>query len=111
VVGFVGTWRVCARFLGKRDWMGPIRTKHPKSNPILSLVIFAEAGARAVYALDIHSPDNFASLAAEMKAANPNCHFEPVIADAASEADVKGICDKAIKDFGRLDVFFAKWGD
>lgn len=76
---------------------------------LCSLVIFAEAGARAVYALDIRSPDNFASLAAEIKKVAPNCHFEPVIADAASEADVKGICDKALKDHGRLDVFFAKW--
>lgn len=72
--------------------------------------MFAEAGAKAIYAVDIRSPDNFASLAAEIKQAAPDCYFESILADCANEQEVKAMCDKAIKDHGRLDVFFANAG-
>ena len=39
-----------------------------------------------------------------MHAIAPNCSVTTVDGDASDEAVVQGLCDRALKDHGRLDV-------
>ncbi|KAI9006795.1 3-oxoacyl-reductase [Hyaloraphidium curvatum] len=68
---------------------------------------FAQEGAAAVVATDLDET-NLPSLKADIEkltGGKTRCIVRKV--DASEEADVKGIVDTAMAEFGRLDVFFA----
>ncbi|KAI9002547.1 hypothetical protein DFJ74DRAFT_696009 [Hyaloraphidium curvatum] len=73
------------------------------------VLAFCSAGASVVYAADLRSPDGFSSLVAETKRF-AGTRVETVLMDAASEADVKALCERAVAEHGRLDVFHANAG-
>jgi NAD(P)-dependent dehydrogenase (short-subunit alcohol dehydrogenase family) len=71
-------------------------------------LLFAREGAKALYLSDL--PRQEAGLKALEKLIGekyPDVKVTLVPGDAADEASVKGICDRAIKEHGQLDVFFA----
>jgi NAD(P)-dependent dehydrogenase (short-subunit alcohol dehydrogenase family) len=74
-----------------------------------AVIAFCEHGAKAVYAVDIASQDDFASLrglCAEFEATK----LITIYGDASDEASVSSVCRRAVQEFGRLDVFFANAG-
>lgn len=73
-----------------------------------AVIALAEAGCRAVFAVDIRSEDDFASLKAEC--APFDARLICVVADASEESDVRGLCERAVTEFGRLDIFYANAG-
>ena len=68
-----------------------------------SVLGFAREGAKAIIAAD-YGNDDLASLEAAVRAIAPNCSVTTVDGDASDEAVVQGLCDRALKDHGRLDV-------
>lgn len=71
--------------------------------------LFAHEGAKHIYALD-YVGDGLRELDAFLKKTYPDVKVTTVTADAADEQAVKSICERAIKEEGRLDVFFANAG-
>ncbi|KAJ3343511.1 hypothetical protein HDU93_008170 [Gonapodya sp. JEL0774] len=74
-----------------------------------SCIAFAQNGAKAVYCTDYDS-SNLPELANLIEKQYPSTLAIALQLDAANEADVKAICQRALSDFGRLDVFFANAG-
>ncbi|KAG6849997.1 hypothetical protein H0H93_002787 [Arthromyces matolae] len=64
------------------------------------------AGARHLYLLDF-DPTNLQELKETIKTRYPDVKVTVMQADAADEAAISGICDQALREEGRLDVFFA----
>ncbi|KAF8678396.1 Enoyl-(Acyl carrier protein) reductase [Rhizoctonia solani] len=67
------------------------------------------AGARHLYLLD-YDGENLPNLEESLKKAYPDVKVTTQQADAADEAAISEICKRAIKEEGRLDVFFANAG-
>lgn len=74
-----------------------------------SAIAIAKQSPTAIYVTDL-STDNLEELADTIQKKYPavKCFARKV--DAASDEDVRGVIDEAIKTFGRLDVFFANAG-
>lgn len=69
----------------------------------------AKQSPAAIYVTDL-STDNLEELANSIQSKYPSVKSFARKVDAASEDDVKSIIDEAMKEFGRLDVFFANAG-
>ncbi|KAA1472842.1 sex determination protein tasselseed-2 [Dentipellis sp. KUC8613] len=74
-----------------------------------SALLFAHEGARHLYLIDF-SGDNLPALEATIEKTYPDVKVTALQADAADEAAISGICEQALKEEGRLDVFFANAG-
>jgi NAD(P)-dependent dehydrogenase (short-subunit alcohol dehydrogenase family) len=72
-------------------------------------IAFAKAGAGVIYVTDLRT-ELLEPFAAELEKAHPGLTVIPRKVDAASENDVKEVCEDAVQRFGRLDVFFANAG-
>jgi NAD(P)-dependent dehydrogenase (short-subunit alcohol dehydrogenase family) len=70
---------------------------------------FAQNGARAVYICD-YNDSNLATHKRELGILYPSVDIHIRKFDAADEKAVKAVVDDAIKDYGRLDIFFANAG-
>lgn len=70
---------------------------------------FAANGAHTIYLTDL-STQHLDANANAIMTKYPGTKVVPLKVDASSEADIKGVCQRAIKENGRLDVFFAAAG-
>jgi NAD(P)-dependent dehydrogenase (short-subunit alcohol dehydrogenase family) len=70
--------------------------------------LFAREGARALYLLDLS--DALPGFAADLQKTFPGTKVTWVRGDAADEATVKGIVERAVKEQGKLDFYFANAG-
>ncbi|CAE6419625.1 unnamed protein product, partial [Rhizoctonia solani] len=70
---------------------------------------YAHQGARHLYLLD-YDGLNLPDLEESLKKAYPDVKVTTQQADAADDVAISGICQRAIKEEGRLDVFFANAG-
>ena len=70
---------------------------------------FAANGARAVYICD-YATEFLEVHKREMKELYPECEVVVRKVDVGEEAQVKEVCEDAVKRFGRLDVMFANAG-
>ena len=64
------------------------------------------SGARHLYLLD-YSGDNLPDLQETIQSRYPDVKVTTIQADAADEKAISGLCDRVMKEEGRLDVFFA----
>jgi len=74
-----------------------------------SAIRFAHEGAKHLYLLDFDSK-NLPDLEETIKKAYPDVKVTTMQADAADEAAISEICSRALREEGRLDVFFANAG-
>jgi len=74
-----------------------------------SALAFAHEGARHLYLLDFDE-SNLHELKKSIQSAYPDVKVTVTQGDAASDAKIKGLCDQALQEEGRLDVFFANAG-
>ncbi|KAF8967868.1 hypothetical protein BDZ97DRAFT_1801656 [Flammula alnicola] len=74
-----------------------------------SALLFAHEGAKHLYLLDF-DPTNLPDLKSTIEKKYPDVKVTTLQADAADEADISGVCEQAIHEEGRLDVFFANAG-
>ncbi|KAI7942595.1 hypothetical protein MJO28_012622 [Puccinia striiformis f. sp. tritici] len=72
-------------------------------------VLFAKEDAKHLYLIDLKG-DSFPALLEKLKSLNPNIGLSTISGDASEENLVRSICQKAIDEHGRLDVFFANAG-
>ena len=63
-------------------------------------------GARHLYLLD-YEGENLPNLKESIERRYPDVKATTVQADAADEKSISGLCDRAMSEEGRLDVFFA----
>ena len=70
---------------------------------------FAQNGARAVYICDFND-SNLETHKRELAALYPGVEVHTRKFDAADEESVKAVVEDAVKDYGRLDIFFANAG-
>lgn len=67
---------------------------------------YAHEGAKHIYALDFDG-SNLEDLKTRIAGQYPEVKVDTLECDAADEEAIQGICEKAISEEGRLDVFFA----
>jgi len=72
-------------------------------------ILFAREGASHLYLID-YDGTNLPDLKSTITAKFPSVKVTAIKADAADEAAIAGVCEQAIKEEGRLDVFFANAG-
>lgn len=72
-------------------------------------LLFAREGARHLYLLDF-SAENLPELESTIRGLYSDVKVTVIQADAADDAAITAVCDRAIKEEGRLDVFFANAG-
>jgi len=72
-------------------------------------MLYAHEGAKHLYLLD-YSGDNLPDLQETITSKYPDVKVTTVQADAADEKAIMDLCAQAIKEEGRLDVFFANAG-
>ncbi|KAF7782638.1 hypothetical protein Agabi119p4_2014 [Agaricus bisporus var. burnettii] len=72
-------------------------------------ILFAHEGAKHLYLLDFDGK-NLPNLKETIEQKYPGVKVTAQQADAADEDAIKGICERATKEEGRLDVFFANAG-
>jgi len=72
-------------------------------------LLYAHEGARHLYLLD-YAGENLPDLRETIESRYPEVKVTTVQADAADEKSIAGLCDRAMKEEGRLDVFFANAG-
>lgn len=72
-------------------------------------LLYAHEGAKHLYLLDF-SPENLPNLKSTIEKAYPDVKVTVIEADAANETAIEGICKQALKEEGKLDVFFANAG-
>ncbi|KAF9465028.1 hypothetical protein BDZ94DRAFT_1160795 [Collybia nuda] len=70
---------------------------------------FAHEGAKHLYLID-YSPDNLPELKSTIEKAYPGVKVTTLHGDAADEGAISGVCSQALREEGRLDVFFANAG-
>lgn len=70
---------------------------------------FARNGAKAIYICDFDD-SHLATHKRELAELYPQVEVHARQFDAADEAAVKKICDEALQQYGRLDIFFANAG-
>jgi NAD(P)-dependent dehydrogenase (short-subunit alcohol dehydrogenase family) len=66
----------------------------------------AHEGAKAIYCLDFDGK-NLPDLKSNVETAYPDVKVMTVQADAADEKAIKEVCERALKEHGQLDIFFA----
>lgn len=74
-----------------------------------SALLFAHEGATHLYLLDF-SPENLPELKSTIENSYPDVKVTTIQADAANETAIAAVCEQALQDEGRLDVFFANAG-
>ncbi|KAJ7091272.1 hypothetical protein C8R44DRAFT_817503 [Mycena epipterygia] len=74
-----------------------------------SALHFAHEGAKHLYLIDFDST-NLPDLKATIERLYPDVKVTTMQGDAADEALISGICERALKEEGKLDVFFANAG-
>lgn len=74
-----------------------------------SAIRFAHEGAKHLYLIDF-DPTNLPDLKSTVKKLYPDVKVTTIQADAADEAAISAVCDRALREEGRLDVFFANAG-
>lgn len=72
-------------------------------------LLFAHEGATHLYLLDF-VPDHLPELKETIQQKYPDVKVTTLQADATDEAAISSVCEQALKDEGRLDVFFANAG-
>ncbi|KLO20361.1 NAD-binding protein [Schizopora paradoxa] len=72
-------------------------------------LLYAHEGARHLYLLD-YSGENLPDLQETIQSRYPDVKVTTIQADAADEDSISGLCDRVMKEEGRLDVFFANAG-
>lgn len=72
-------------------------------------LLFAHEGATHLYILDFVA-DNLPELKETIRQKYPDVKVTTFQADAADETAISSVCEQALKDEGRLDVFFANAG-
>ncbi|KAI6169439.1 hypothetical protein EDD17DRAFT_1518810 [Pisolithus thermaeus] len=72
-------------------------------------LLFAREGARHLYLLDF-SAENLPELESTIRALHSDVKVTVIQADAADDTAITAVCDRAIEEEGRLDVFFANAG-
>lgn len=70
---------------------------------------FAREGVRALYVLDFDG-ETLPDLKRDLERQFPRCKVEWIEADAADEKAIEQVCERALKEHGRLDCFFANAG-
>ena len=71
--------------------------------------LFAANGAKAVYICDFNT-QNLDTHKREINSLYPEAKIHTQQVDAGEEADVERVVNEALKQYGRLDVFFANAG-
>ncbi|KAJ6500007.1 hypothetical protein C8R47DRAFT_1110022 [Mycena vitilis] len=74
-----------------------------------SALLFAHEGAKHLYLIDF-DPTNLPDLKATIAQRYPDVKVTTLQGDAADEALISGVCERALKEGGKLDVFFANAG-
>ncbi|KAF8210391.1 hypothetical protein K438DRAFT_2011795 [Mycena galopus ATCC 62051] len=74
-----------------------------------SALLFAHEGARALFLIDFDST-NLPDLKETINKHYPDVKTTTLQGDAADEAVISGVCERALKEEGKLDVFFANAG-
>lgn len=74
-----------------------------------SAIRFAHEGAKHLYLLD-YDATNLPNLKETIEQRYPDVKVTTIQADAADEKVISGVCAQALKEEGRLDVFFANAG-
>ncbi|KII92970.1 hypothetical protein PLICRDRAFT_37783 [Plicaturopsis crispa FD-325 SS-3] len=72
-------------------------------------LLYAHEGAQHLYLLDF-SPENLPNLKSTIEQTYPDVKVTTIQADAADEKAIEGLCKQALREEGRLDVFFANAG-
>ncbi|KAH9040754.1 sex determination protein tasselseed-2 [Lactarius pseudohatsudake] len=71
--------------------------------------LFAHEGARHLYLLDF-AGDNLPNLKSTIEERYPDVKATVIQADAADDKAISGVCQQALSEEGRLDIFFANAG-
>ncbi|KAK0223011.1 hypothetical protein IW262DRAFT_1268391 [Armillaria fumosa] len=74
-----------------------------------SALLFAHEGAKHLYLVDF-DPTNLRNLKETIESKYPDVKATTFQADASDEVAIEGICNQALEEEGRLDVFFANAG-
>ncbi|KAI0958846.1 hypothetical protein AcV7_004547 [Taiwanofungus camphoratus] len=74
-----------------------------------SALQFAHDGAQHLYLIDF-DPTNLPELKSTIEEKYPDVKVTVLQADAADEAAISSVCQQALREEGRLDVFFANAG-
>ncbi|TFY83015.1 hypothetical protein EWM64_g1006 [Hericium alpestre] len=74
-----------------------------------SAILFAHEGAKHLYLMDF-SAENLPDLKSTIEKSYPDVKVDVIQGDAADEATISGLCERALQEEGRLDVFFANAG-
>jgi len=74
-----------------------------------SALVYAHEGARHLYLLDF-AGENLPNLKETIEKTYPDVKATTVQGDAADESTIANLCQRAIQEEGRLDVFFANAG-
>lgn len=72
-------------------------------------LLFAHEGARHLYLLDF-AGDNLPNLKSTIEERYPDVKATVIQADAADDKAISGVCQQALSEEGRLDIFFANAG-
>jgi len=72
-------------------------------------LLFAHEGAKHLYLIDI-AGQNLPQLKETIKKLYPDVVVTTIQADSADETAISNVCDQALREEGRLDVFFANAG-
>jgi NAD(P)-dependent dehydrogenase (short-subunit alcohol dehydrogenase family) len=72
-------------------------------------ILFAHEGAKHLYLIDF-DPTNLPNLKSTIETRYPDVKVTTQQADAADETAISGVCELALREEGRLDVFFANAG-
>ncbi|KAF8633339.1 hypothetical protein AX17_004511 [Amanita inopinata Kibby_2008] len=70
---------------------------------------FAHEGAKHLYLLD-YDPTNLPNLKSTIEKSYPDVKVTTIQADAADEKAISDVCAQALREEGRLDVFYANAG-
>ncbi|KAI0305748.1 sex determination protein tasselseed-2 [Multifurca ochricompacta] len=69
-------------------------------------LLFAHEGAQHIYLIDF-SGENLPNLKSTIEEQYPDVKATVIQADAADDQAISGVCQQALREEGRLDVFFA----
>ncbi|KAH6913904.1 3-oxoacyl-reductase [Coprinopsis sp. MPI-PUGE-AT-0042] len=72
-------------------------------------LLYAREGASHLYLIDFDGT-NLPNLKSAIESKYPNVKVATIQADAADDAAISGVCERALKEAGRLDIFFANAG-
>jgi len=81
----------------------------PKGIGRASALLFAHEGAQHLYLLDF-SGENLPNLKSTIEERYPDVTVTVIQADAADDKAISDVCQQALREEGRLDIFFANAG-